>query len=287
MLETTTHHFLAFIREKYVSRQEHRTAYWMAERYEKPELSGCTLWLVTSRKRPGGKYRTFSLVAKLANCTVERDSNRSDWPIKLQGDATSQQYASNFMNYVLMGLRFQSNSTIDYFDGRIGRYLQNIRELTSEDVALLEDYAASVASQPAVFLSYARQDLRIDAIEEALERSGIGVFRDLNSITLGQNWRTAIKDAIERAIVFLYLHSDVAASSDEIKSEIELALDAHSEGKGAIISVVNENEELPSSEPFKRLADFQFLQVREDCDVRDLRKLVLDIHKTIVEKNVG
>ncbi|MCP4622243.1 MAG: toll/interleukin-1 receptor domain-containing protein [bacterium] len=286
MSESTAHHFLGFIQHKYVSHKGHRTAYWMSGRYEKPELSGCTLWLITSRESPGRKYRTYTLVAKLANCAVEKETYKKRWPIKLQGDVTSQQYASNFMNYVLMGLRFQSDRTIDYFDSRIGRYLQNIRELTSKDVALLEDFASGAASQPAVFLSYSHQETRIDVIEVALERSGIGVFRDLNSITLGQNWRTAIKGAIEQASVFVYLHSEHAAASNEVRNEIELALNAQENRQGAIISVLNEDQELPSSEPFRRLAYYQFLRVREDLNLRDLRKLVLDIHKTIVEKNV-
>ena len=49
------HQCLAFLREQYVGLIERRTAYWLAERYDKPELRGATLWLITSRKSRGGR----------------------------------------------------------------------------------------------------------------------------------------------------------------------------------------------------------------------------------------
>jgi len=105
-------------------------------------------------------------------------------------------------------------------------------------------------------------------------------------ITLGKNWRVAIAEAIKQADVFVYLHSDVAAASDEVRKEIELALDAPNKKRPAFISILNPNEQFPQVKPFTRLNDAQFLQLTDTNRVADLRRLITDIHKTIVERNV-
>lgn len=279
---------MAFIDSRFLGRKEQRIAYWMHERYEKPELAGCTLWLVTSYKPPHSRYPVYSLVAKLVNCAVTMESFRPKWPLKLKGSAESRQYSSNFMNYVLMGLRFSSNKPINYFDGRIGKKgLRNVRELTPLDVELLEDYSSVVASRPAVFLSYSHKDERIREIEAALTLSGIGVFRDLNSISLGSDWRRSIEDAIRQAAVFVYLHSAAAAESREVRKEIRIALDCKAPGEGAIVALLKKGEVLPADDLFRQMARYQYFTLQKRIRKPDLRDLVMRIQKVVVAKAIG
>jgi hypothetical protein len=65
---------------------------------------------------------------------------------------------------------------------------------------------------PAVFLSYAREDLdRARQVDERLAARGFSVWRDENQLRAGQSWPKALGDAIAGSDVLLQLCSRHAA----------------------------------------------------------------------------
>jgi hypothetical protein len=79
-----------------------------------------------------------------------------------------------------------------------------------------------------VFISYAREDSKIvDSIAAFLRSHGMDVWLDRDSIAPGENWRTAIRLAVQNGDYFLYCHSSASAAKERAyqNEEITLALE--------------------------------------------------------------
>jgi hypothetical protein len=288
--------FIAFIRSMYVSEDIRRTAYWMDERYKKPEFNGSTLWLVTGREnkaqpKDSPRRHVYSLVARLRNCKVIIDESRSKWRLKFQGDESSEQYASNNVNFVLLGLQFDPMKQISKFRS-FGGSLQKLRKLSDRDADLLHEFSLDLKIRPSVFLSYSRADQRAEDVQNALEASGIPLFRDVTSISYGTDWKNEISKAIRQSRVFLYLHSPESMQSEYVLWEIEQALriqqtdwsDRQRIPPILIMPVPMRLQEFPNEEPFLTLLDLHVLEWGKLGRSEALASIVADIHRFLVHE---
>jgi hypothetical protein len=166
--------YIAFIRSMYVGEHIRRTAYWMNERYYKQEFHDCTLWLITGREnneqpKDSPRRYVYSLVARLNNCDVKPDGTQPKWKLKFQGDASSEQYATNNANFVLLGLQFDRNKPIEKMRA-FGNLFQNPRKLSDRDADLLDEFTQDLKLRPSVFLSYSRADQRAEGNPRSVRR---------------------------------------------------------------------------------------------------------------------
>ena len=202
---------------------------------------GGTLWIILSRPA-AGKSRLYSLTYKLVACqrfTARGTAARRFGKHGVRGNPVSSSfYPTNDARLVLMSLRFPGGRPVPSL-GRINQHLRFPRYLSDEDVCLLEEYAERHIDRRSVFVSYAHADARyaID-LKDALERHGISVFRDEESILSGQNWRQGIAHAIEHAMYFVVLCSPISARSVEVRNEIEQAMKRRSIAEGSGYTIV-------------------------------------------------
>ena len=78
---------------------------------------------------------------------------------------------------------------------------------------------------PKLFISYAREDLKIcKKIEQALCEKGISVWRDQQSIYGGQQWPKAIGEAISSSDFFILVWSRHSAASHFVEFEWNTAV---------------------------------------------------------------
>jgi hypothetical protein len=79
------------------------------------------------------------------------------------------------------------------------------------------------------FISYVRDDsLKVDALQQVLENSGVRVWRDTADLWPGEDWRAKIRHAItDDALVFLacFSHKSVARKKSYQNEELVLAID--------------------------------------------------------------
>lgn len=288
--------FIAFIRSMFVGEDIRRTAYWMDERYKKDEFHGSTLWLVTGRENKGQpkdspRRHVYSLVARLRNCKVGIDETQSNWRLKFQGDESSEQYASNNANFVLLGLQFHPIKPIMKMRS-FGDLLQNPRKLSDRDADLLDEFSLDLKIRPSVFLSYSRADQRAEVIQDALETSGVPVFRDVTSLSYGTDWKNEISKAIRQSRVFLYLHSPESSQSEYALSEIKQALQIRQTDRQdrqrtppiKIVSVPMRSRDFPNEEPFLTLRGLHVLEWEKLGPSEALASLVADIHRFLVHE---
>jgi hypothetical protein len=286
--------FIAFIRSMYVGEDIRRTAYWMDERYKKKEFDNSTLWLITGREnksqpKDSPRRYVYSLVARLKNCKVGIDKNRPKWRLKFQGDELSEQYASNNANFVLLGLQFDPKKPIMKMRS-FGGLFQKPRKLSDRDAELLNEFSLDLRIRPSVFLSYSRADQRAEAIQDALETSGVPVFRDVTSLSYGTEWKNEISKAIRQSRVFLYLHSPESSRSDNVLLEIKQALRIRQGGwldrehtpPIKIVSVPMRSKDFPNEEPFLTLRSLHVLEWEKLGSSEALTSLVADIHRFLV-----
>ena len=81
------------------------------------------------------------------------------------------------------------------------------------------------------FLSYVHEDSgRVDSLEKSLTESGIPVWRDVNDLWPGEDWRTKIREAIQHGS-FAFVACISAASNAKTRSgmneELTFAADEH------------------------------------------------------------
>jgi hypothetical protein len=78
-----------------------------------------------------------------------------------------------------------------------------------------------------IFVSYSRRDQEIvDRFVEMMETAGMGVWIDRQKIQAGRLWRTQIVQAIDTCDGFVLMLSSNSAASDNVRREIDLALDS-------------------------------------------------------------
>ena len=78
-----------------------------------------------------------------------------------------------------------------------------------------------------IFISYSRRDQEfVDSFVGKLEATGKSIWIDRQEIKVGRLWRTQIVQAIDTCDGFLLMLSNHSAASDNVRREIDLALDA-------------------------------------------------------------
>jgi TIR domain-containing protein len=87
----------------------------------------------------------------------------------------------------------------------------------------MEDRIHSVGH---AFISYVREDRdRVADLQDVLTAAGISVWRDVDQLWPGQDWRTIIRNAItEGALVFIACFSDASVSRVKTFQNEELNL---------------------------------------------------------------
>jgi len=88
--------------------------------------------------------------------------------------------------------------------------------------------AHEITGIPGAFISYVREDAKhVDRLQKILEAAGIRVWRDTAAIWPGQDWKIAIKDAIETgSIAFLACFSENSQRREKSYQFAELTLAA-------------------------------------------------------------
>lgn len=110
-----------------------------------------------------------------------------------------------------------------------------------------------------VFISYSRKDRDfVDRLEKDLRAVGVQTWRDIDEISPGQNWESAISDAINRADVLLHVSSSNSVNSKWIHLELMAGI---SKKKKVIPVIIDDKgaEELPDY-----LQTIQWVDFRED-----------------------
>ena len=107
-----------------------------------------------------------------------------------------------------------------------------------------------------IFVSYAHSDAAfVRRLTADLQRAGASVWYDMVGIAPGQEWASAIRNALLDASVALFISSSASNASDWVKREVDLAV----ERKIPIIPVIV--DEVPSA---LQLRSLQWIDFRSD-----------------------
>lgn len=92
------------------------------------------------------------------------------------------------------------------------------------------------------FLSFSSADkVQADLLELRLRAEGLDVFFAPRDVEMGESWLEKIREAVERADVFVVLISKASNGSKWVRKEVDLALKRHHEGKLKFIPIVIED----------------------------------------------
>lgn len=185
---------------------------------------GGILWVVVSRPGPKGG-RHYSLTFRFANCTKYTYEEAGRWgKYAVRGDPKgSEYYAENDARLLLLALRFENGSPLKGFKS-IGSNLQTPRRLTSADVDLIELYRPPTGVW-GVFVSHSHADeSAARELQAALRGEGVSVFRDNDSIRVGENWRDAIRRGVASSRSLVLLIGETTHESEYVQEEVTQAM---------------------------------------------------------------
>ena len=126
-----------------------------------------------------------------------------------------------------------------------------------------------------VFISYSRRDQEaVRRLAGALRKDGHTVSIDQDIISGGQLWRAKIVGAIGTADVFLVVLSSSAVASDEVRKELDIAVDK----KKPIVPAMLERVTVPDRMAYQ-LAGVHMVDLIATTDVADerLRKAIRSV----------
>jgi hypothetical protein len=222
--------------------------------------NGGTLWVIVSRPGPRGG-RHYSLTFRFSNCTSHTHEEAGKWGryAVLGDEKGSEFYAENDARLLLLALRFENGSPLKSINS-IGSSLRTPRRLTRADANLLEIYRPPTDVW-AVFLSYSHTDeASAQKLRDALHGEGISVFRDNDTIHLGQDWHKAIQRGVAASRSLVLLIGESTHNSDFVREEL-----ANAQRLGMRIIPVSLTGDLGG---FPQLAAFQgILHVDDWSDV--------------------
>jgi ABC-type multidrug transport system ATPase subunit len=133
----------------------------------------------------------------------------------------------------------------------------------------------ATARRTNIFLAYSRPDTpRATALEDALERFGISIWRDVKSIPIGVDWEKFVADLIAAAQCVVVLWSRASVQSHVVHFEAELAV-----RRNVYLPVFIEEVELPSM--FKRFHTGRLVGWSGNTDDPQFRLLVESINHMI------
>ena len=128
-----------------------------------------------------------------------------------------------------------------------------------------------------VFLSYSRRDKeQVDRIVEALISSKIEVWIDRSDIKAGKTWRQQIVEAIDTCEAFILMLSPNSVLSDNVRREIDLALDS-----GRTILPIRLEPVKLSAEIRYQLTGLQFIDAHELGFDECLRQLLSTLNEEL------
>jgi hypothetical protein len=188
---------------------------------------GGTLWLVTSRRRPG-ESRRYHLAYKLVDCQAappweEKAEQFGPYMVRARDWDRSVHFPYNDVTDTLLRLRFTSGRPIADVS-KIGLRLLRIPQLTQDDVALLETFQQKVLSERTVFLSYSHSNRQVAArLERELEARNVHVYRDETALRAGEAWLAALERAARGSDCVVVLVSPEAGASPWVRREVEWA----------------------------------------------------------------
>jgi len=133
--------------------------------------------------------------------------------------------SKNDFEYAQLALR---HGTDDYLvkPARSEETLETLRRL----IEPILKRKGSAAKQHRVFLSYAREDApTVKRIVEKLRRNHLSPWLDTTDIVAGEEWMSAIENAISLSVVFIAcLSQNSVGKRGIVQRELQLALDARS-----------------------------------------------------------
>ncbi len=98
-----------------------------------------------------------------------------------------------------------------------------------------------------VFLSYAHQDASIATqVRELLEASGLAVFDAQVDVLPGDNWASAIANALDESNAMVVLLTKEALDSPYVKHELQYALRKPEFEGRLVLLVIGSDEEVPA-----------------------------------------
>lgn len=181
---------------------------------------GGTLWVVVSRPGPKGGRR-YSLTFRFSDCSRFTYEEAGHWrKYAVRGDPKgSELYAENDARLLLLALRFENGFPIKSFKS-IGSSLQTPRRLSRADVDLIKLYRPPTDVW-GVFVSYSHADeAAAGELQDALRGEGVSVFRDNNTIRVGQDWREAIQRGVAASCSLVLLIGESTHESDWVQEEV-------------------------------------------------------------------
>jgi hypothetical protein len=158
--------------------------------------------------------------------------------------------------------------------------------LTDRDQQLRDSARRRTSESRGVFVSYVRDDIdEVNVLCTALQAAGVKIWRDLDQLLPGDDWKDTIRHAIKNGIGFLACfskHSEVKEESF-MREEIALAFEQlrlRPADSGWFIPVMLTEGPLPNARvgDGRKLTDFQFLRWYEDRG-KSLRLLLASIDR--------
>lgn len=115
-----------------------------------------------------------------------------------------------------------------------------------------------------IFISYSRIDSEaVGCIVARLEQDGFNVWVDREEIKAGELWQEAIVKAVDSAYAFVLMLSPGAASSDNVRKEVDVAEGAHKE----LVRVLLAPVELPANLRYQ-LAGVEWIEYYRDPEAK-------------------
>mgnify|MGYP002080501510 FL=1 len=223
--------------------------------------NGGTLWLVTSRRRPG-QPRRYHLAYKLVDCSsvpADESASHGYGPYAVRGKMRrSTHFGFNDATETLRKLRFTSGESMG--DGaNLGLRLLGLPELTDGDIDRMERLEHRLVHGRTIFVSYAHKDEpHVAALEQGLARHDIHIHRDETILRGGDAFAEALRKEVRSVDCVLVVISRNAARSEWVRSEVAWALADHRE-RGFVKRIV------PLLLPSGRLDDFPDLRGTLHC----------------------
>lgn len=241
---------------------------------------GGTLWLVTSRRKPG-EPRCYHLAYKLVDCESvppwqEKAEQFGQYMVSARDWGSSVHFPYNDATGTLLRLRFTSGKPLED-RAKIGLRLLSIPQLTREDITLLEAYQQKILAERNAFLSYSHKDLpATERLEAELERRGVRTFRDATSLRAGEDWKESLQRAARAADVFLVLISPLAAVSEWVRQEVAWAV-AELDAGGLVERIIPILLPDGGWQSFPELHPYQYVDHPQDPDAAFFDRLAGEI----------
>jgi TIR domain len=116
-----------------------------------------------------------------------------------------------------------------------------------------------------VFISYAREDTEAaKRLYEDLKNAGLTPWLDKESLIAGQNWKTAIRKAIENSRYFIPIFSPISvAKKGYVQKEFKYALEVLDEFPESEIFVIPVRLDVCEI-PYEKLKDIEYVDLFPD-----------------------